>query len=205
MYVLYSADACPFAHRVRALLTHLDVPFELREIDLEDRDPAFLALSPTGRVPLLVAGDAVLYESAVVLEYLAEAHGFGGAFATDAMVRARQRLAAKQWDDVVLSAFYASLGSGGELADERVDRLARELGEIEATAIRSEPGSLLGFTLAPHWMRMDWVRDLGPVPALVDAHAELREWLAAAVALPAVEATAPDRETVVARYRARAS
>jgi len=36
------------------------------------RDPAFLALSPAGRVPVVEADGAVLFESAAILEYLVE-------------------------------------------------------------------------------------------------------------------------------------
>ncbi|PVH27663.1 glutathione S-transferase family protein [Pararhodobacter oceanensis] len=36
------------------------------------RDPAFLALSPAGRVPVVEVDDQVLFESAAILEYLVE-------------------------------------------------------------------------------------------------------------------------------------
>ena len=87
MLKIYSAEGCPFAHRSRALLSHLGVPFELHEIDLANRDSEFLKLSPTGRVPLLADGDFVLYESQIINAYLAEVHGWERAFANNPRLR----------------------------------------------------------------------------------------------------------------------
>jgi glutathione S-transferase len=41
-------------------------------VDLADKPDWFLAISPLGKVPLLKVGDAVIFESAVILEYLEE-------------------------------------------------------------------------------------------------------------------------------------
>ena len=98
MLSLFSADACPFAHRTRALLTHLGVEFQVREIDLQNRDPEFLKISPTGKVPLLVDGGTVLYESRIINDYLAEKLDWATAYSADPAERARQRYgAAPRW------------------------------------------------------------------------------------------------------------
>ena len=39
-------------------------------VDLADKPDWFLAMSPLGRTPVLKVGDAVLFESAAILEYL---------------------------------------------------------------------------------------------------------------------------------------
>ncbi len=157
---LYSAQVCPFAQRTRALLAHLDIPFELHEIDLHNRDPEFLALSPTGRVPMLVDDDFTLYESQVINEYLAETRGWTGALASDARLRARQRLAMKQWDEIVVETFYDSMRAGGMVDPERRDRIGRELDQLAITVDADEGRvhTLLAFHCAPHWARMDWLR-----------------------------------------------
>ncbi len=59
------------------LLTEIGVPFELRPVDTAaqaHRSPAYLALNPNGRVPVLVDGDLVLYESAAICLHLADRH-----------------------------------------------------------------------------------------------------------------------------------
>lgn len=61
--------------RVRWTLQELGAPFESVTVDLpagEHRQPAFLALNPAGKVPVLVDGDLVLTESVAIVLYLAE-------------------------------------------------------------------------------------------------------------------------------------
>ena len=70
MITLFSAAACPFAQRTRALLEEVGASFKHREVDLDDRDPELLKLSPTGKVPFLVDGEVTLFESAVINDYL---------------------------------------------------------------------------------------------------------------------------------------
>lgn len=61
--------------RVRWTLQELEVPFESATVDLpagEHRSPAFLAVNPAGKLPVLVDGDVVLSESGAIVLYLAE-------------------------------------------------------------------------------------------------------------------------------------
>ena len=64
-----------------AVLHEIGCPFELVRVDTargENRLPAYLALNPNHRVPTLVHGDRVLYESAAILLYLCENHPEAG-------------------------------------------------------------------------------------------------------------------------------
>ena len=68
---------CPEARSMRALwiLEEMGLPFELHELDFSMaslRDPAFLAVSPLGRVPCLVDGDTRVFESGAIIQYLGE-------------------------------------------------------------------------------------------------------------------------------------
>ena len=59
------------------LLTEIGVPFVLRPVDTAaqaHRSPAYLALNPNGRVPVLADGDLVLYESAAICLHLVDRH-----------------------------------------------------------------------------------------------------------------------------------
>ncbi|WP_428425776.1 glutathione S-transferase family protein [Methylibium sp.] len=63
------------------LLTEIGVPFVLRPVDTAaqaHRSPVYLALNPNGRVPVLVDGDLVLYESAAICLHLADRHPQAG-------------------------------------------------------------------------------------------------------------------------------
>lgn len=93
---LISHPLCPFVQRAAIVLLEKGVPFERINVDLADKPAWFLALSPTGKVPLLKverAGekDAILFESMVICEYLEETQGGGRLYSEDALSRAQQR------------------------------------------------------------------------------------------------------------------
>jgi glutathione S-transferase len=69
---LISFDLCPYVQRAAIVLAEKGVPFERVNIDLYAKPDWFLAISPLGRVPLLKVGEEVLFESAVIAEYLEE-------------------------------------------------------------------------------------------------------------------------------------
>ncbi|SDY22298.1 glutathione S-transferase [Lysobacter sp. yr284] len=64
----------PNARTACAVARHLDAPVEFERIDLtagEHRRPDYLALNPNGKVPTLVDGDRVLWESPAIACHLA--------------------------------------------------------------------------------------------------------------------------------------
>lgn len=67
-----SHHLCPYVQRVAIALAERDLPYERIWIDLADKPDWFVRLSPLGRVPLLQVDGAVIFESAVILEYLEE-------------------------------------------------------------------------------------------------------------------------------------
>src|SRR5688500_11991503 len=70
MLTLVSFDLCPYVQRAAIALSEKGVPFARREVDLTNKPDWFKAISPLGKVPLLQVGDEVLFESAVIVEYL---------------------------------------------------------------------------------------------------------------------------------------
>jgi glutathione S-transferase len=93
---LVSHPLCPFVQRAAIVLLEKDVPFDRINVDLSAKPDWFLALSPTGKVPLLKVRqadgeDAVLFESMVICEYLEETQGGAPMYPGDALPRARQR------------------------------------------------------------------------------------------------------------------
>src|SRR5437660_119106 len=68
----------PNPQKVTFALKELGLQCELVPVDLAKgghRDPAFLAVNPSGRVPVLVDGDLTLPESQAILAYLGEKTG----------------------------------------------------------------------------------------------------------------------------------
>jgi glutathione S-transferase len=76
MYKLYyfpgNANLAP-----HMLLEEIGAPYELVLVDRdsnEHKSPPYLKLNPTGRIPVLIDGDLVLYETAAICLHLADRH-----------------------------------------------------------------------------------------------------------------------------------
>lgn len=66
---------------VRWMLEEIGEPYEVRLLDLkrgDQREPAFLAVNPMGKVPTLKHGDVVITETAAICLYLAESFPAAG-------------------------------------------------------------------------------------------------------------------------------
>lgn len=93
---LVSHHLCPYVQRAAITLREKGVPFRRVMIDLADKPTWFTAISPTGKVPLLRVerGDgteAVLFESAVICEYLEETQPGPSLHPRDPLKRAQHR------------------------------------------------------------------------------------------------------------------
>jgi glutathione S-transferase len=84
-------------------LAELDLPFERIDAGMQfgrnDQDD-YLAMNPNGRVPTLVDGDYVLWESNSVMRYLCMAHGKGTPIYPQ---EPKRRAAVDRWLDWTLS------------------------------------------------------------------------------------------------------
>jgi glutathione S-transferase len=93
---LISHHLCPYVQRAAIALAEKGIPFERRYIDLASKPDWFLAISPLGKVPLLIVRqddgtDAVLFESAVICEYLEETQPGVALHPADPLARAQHR------------------------------------------------------------------------------------------------------------------
>ncbi len=90
--ILYYGSGSPYAWRVQLALEHKALSYERKVLSFsagDTRKPEFVALNPRHRVPVLVDGDFVLYESNAIVEYLDEAYPATGAPLFPGDVRAR--------------------------------------------------------------------------------------------------------------------
>jgi glutathione S-transferase len=97
-----------YVHRLspnglKAIITaeHCGSPVELVDVDLgggEQHGAAYRAINPNGRVPTLVDGSFVLWESNAIMQYLAEKAGERSIWPDD--IRARADIARWQFWDV---------------------------------------------------------------------------------------------------------
>ena len=78
MPTLYTTPLSANGRKVLAVARHLNVDARVELVDVyrgEGRTPAYLAINPQGKIPTLVDGDFVLWESNAIIQYLDEAYG----------------------------------------------------------------------------------------------------------------------------------
>ena len=78
MMKFYDAALSGNCHKIRMLLSMLEVPHEVVPIslpDLDHRTPEHLARNPLGTVPVIEDGDVTIYDSQAILVYLARMYG----------------------------------------------------------------------------------------------------------------------------------
>jgi len=71
---LVSFKVCPFVQRVAITLQYKGIDYDIEYIDLGSPPEWFLAISPLKKVPLLIVDSTVIFESAVINEYIDEAY-----------------------------------------------------------------------------------------------------------------------------------
>jgi glutathione S-transferase len=199
---LYKKVPCLFCQRVRIGLAEKGLLAEEVVIDAASKPGWFLALSPFGKIPVLVHGEAVVFESAVILEYLEDAFPDAALMPVDPVARAHLRV----WIDFANTrlhpAFMALLGADAAAFDERVRAFESCLGMIEDTLARTGmPGPYFAgsrFTLADAAYAPSFER-FAVLPALKaygvpDRFARIGEWRAALAARDSVRACADPLE-----------
>ena len=155
---LVSFKTCPFVQRAAIVLHEKAVPFVITYIDQNNKPDWFLKISPLGKVPLLKVDDTVLFESAVIAEYLDEAYP-PPLHPADALRRAHNR-AWIEFSSTLLSSQFQMLMAPDRAAfdaaavrfGELLDRLEAELGA--GPFFNGAALALVDCAFAPVFMRM---------------------------------------------------
>jgi glutathione S-transferase len=106
---LFSKATCPYAQRAQMALIEKGLPYRLTEIDTNDKPSWFTTISPYGKVPVLRHGDALVYESRIVNEYLDEAFPTPPLLPLTPAARAQARIWIDYCDSQLLPAMSAFL------------------------------------------------------------------------------------------------
>ena len=179
--------------KVLFLLEELGVAYEREDYGRQfgnTQTPEYLALNPNAKVPTLVAGDTVIWESHTILRYLAALHGATLTGATPA-----EKSDVERWMDWLLASvntlYVAIFKDAKKPAEERGAEFAaqaKELAELLAIADRHLTGrdwfALGRPTLADVALGPILKRCLG-FPIDRPVFANLDRWLAALEARPA--------------------
>jgi len=205
----YYGSGSPFAWRVWLALEFKGIQHELRMITFSEREhkqPAFLALNPRGRVPVIVDDGFALCESAAILEYLDERFAQGPRLFPDTVqARARVRRLIQEADHDFVAAMDPLLDGVLFTAREKwndtaiaaaVSRFSTELAFwesiIESPFLGGEHPGAADFTLYPHIALALRVQKRKPdveIRGLIGP--KLGAWMQRVEGLPFLERTIP--------------
>lgn len=197
---LISHDLCPYVQRAVIALTEKGVPFDRIYVDLANKPDWFLAVSPLGKVPLLKAGEAVIFESAVILEYLEETQP-KPLHPADPLLRAQHR-AMIEFASAVLSDIWGlEIAPSRDPARARIEALREKFARLERSLgagpwFAGERFGLVDAAFGPAMRYFDLFDRLLDHRIFVDKP-KVTAWRAALADRPSI------RQAVVADYASR--
>lgn len=200
---LVSFDLCPYVQRAAIALAEKGVAFERVYVDLANKPDWFRAISPLGKVPLLMVGDEVLFESSVIVEYLEETqpHPLHPA---DPLARARHRGWMEVGSSILGDIWILETTADPAAFEARRKAIREKFARIEAVLgdgpyFAGTRFSVVDAVFAPvfrYFDVFDTITELG----VFDALPKVAGWRAALAARPSVQgAVLPDYD---ARLRA---
>lgn len=191
---LISFNTCPFVQRSVITLLEKGIDFKTTVIDLADKPHWFLAISPLGKVPVLRIGDEVLFESAVINEFLDEITP-PSLHPTAPLEKARHRAWIEFGSDVLMNCFRMMMSSEPEEHKTNKDKLYSQLKQLEAQVqgpfFSGEHFSLVDSSYAPLFMRMSLLEKQGMTSMLAD-FPKIQGWVKHLLAKPSVKNSVPD-------------
>jgi glutathione S-transferase len=211
---LISHHLCPYVQRAVIVAAEKGLQLERTFIDLAAKPSWFLELSPTGKVPLLritdtVGAEHVLFESAVICEYLDETSP-PPLLPVDPLARAK----ARAWVEFAsgtladIAGFYSAPDAAG--FDSKQDALRQRFAQVEAALVgpwfAGARFGLVDAAFGPVFRYLDAFEALAGGD-LAPGLSRLASWRASLAERPSVTgAVAPDYDCRLAAFlRARNS
>ena len=159
---LISFKLCPYVQRSVILLKEKGVDYDIEYIDVYDPPEWFLALSPTGKVPILQIEDTVLFESAVINEYLDEVYT-PALHPSSQIQKAQNRAWMEFTSPMYMDTFNIMMATDKESSDNAVDSMNKNLAGLDIAMKKSpwfngEAFSLVDISAAPLFTRLDFYK-----------------------------------------------
>jgi len=185
---LVSFKLCPFVQRSVIVLKEKGVDFDITFIDLKAPPDWFKAISPFGKVPLLQVGDTVLFESAVIMEYLDEVNP-PSLHPVDPLRKAHNR-AWFEFSSSLLASQYQMLIAKDEAGCLNAEKELREkLTQLERQLIgpwfNGADFSLVDIAFAPIFMRIAILEKWKP-QGMLDGLPKVSAWSRQLLARPSI-------------------
>ena len=204
--ILVSHHLCPYVQRAAIALAEKGGTFERRTIDLTAKPDWFLALSPLGKVPLLLVrqpdgSEVVLFESAVICEYLEDTETGTPLHPADPLARAQHRGWMEFGSSILGDLWAFETAKDAETYAAKCRALIDKFSRVEAALgdgpfFAGERLSLVDAVFAPIFRYFDTFDTIAPT-GVFDGLAKVARWRAALAARQSV------KEAVAGDYPAR--
>ncbi|VDK65514.1 unnamed protein product, partial [Onchocerca ochengi] len=119
---LYSMRFCPYAERAIIYLAKKRLPTEIINIDPGNVPKWFLNKSPLGRVPAFEMNGIIIYESAVIAEYLDEIFPETAILPRHPLAKANQKILVERMSPLI-STMFKTLHPNNATVQQNVDKL----------------------------------------------------------------------------------
>ncbi|MEN8171074.1 MAG: glutathione S-transferase family protein [Pseudomonadota bacterium] len=186
---LISFKICPFVQRSVIVLLEKGVDYGITYINLKEPPEWFKAISPLGKVPVLKVGDEVVFESAVIMEYLDEVYS-PSLHPSDPLRKAHNRA----WIEFASTLFMCQFNlvmareqEDCEKAEQELrDKLALVNGQLQGPLFSGEEFSLVDAAYAPLFMRMALLEQWHPM-GLLKGMPKMQAWSEQLLARPSIQ------------------
>lgn len=132
---LYRHPLSGHAHRVQLMLSLLQLPTQLLEVDLKQgahKQAGFLALNPFGQVPVIDDNGTILSDSNAILVYLARSYGGEAWYPSDALGQA----AIQRWLSVAAGQVAHGPAAARKLAVFGIQKDAQDMIALAHTVLK---------------------------------------------------------------------
>lgn len=196
---LYSMRFCPYAQRARIVLLHKQIEHETININLKQKPEWFLKLAPLGLVPVIQKDDVIIYESAIVCDYLDAVYPEPKLTPEDPLRRAEDAMLLQRFSKVTTLFYKLYQGADQNLTADlltSLDVFEVALKQRGTPFFGGEQPMMIDFMLWPHMERLVFMGDVYPATGMkADRFPCLLAWIPKINAIPAVKATVTSPET----------
>ncbi|MDJ0831962.1 MAG: glutathione S-transferase family protein [Gammaproteobacteria bacterium] len=177
---LISFKLCPFVQKAVLTLLTKGIDYDIEYIDLENPPAWFKDVSPLGKVPVLMVGDQVLFESSVIVEYLDEVYG-ESLHPADPLLKAQNRSWMEFGNECLMNGFNLIVAADQAAFDEQREALLSKLDQLEhklgdQSFFNGDEVSLVDLSFTPFFQRLTYLEAASP--GLIDRqrHPRVSGW-----------------------------
>jgi glutathione S-transferase len=177
---LVSFKLCPFVQKAVIVLQQKQIDYDIEFIDLAAPPDWFLEISPLGKVPVLIMGDDVIFESSAIIEFLEEAYA-NKLHPADLIQRAGNRSWIEYSSPCLVDSFNLSIAQDQQSFEQTLNGLNDRFDQLEAALknapyFNGEDFSLVDACYAPLFHRLQCMDELKPGMFDPDRHAKINRW-----------------------------